>query len=178
MYEPSLRMPFIVKWPGVIKAGSDDSHLVQNLDLAQTFLEMAGVEQPKEMQGRSLVPLMRGQPPGDWRDAIYYHYYDYPAYHMVKPHLGVRTERYKLIHYYTLNEWELFDLEKDPREMRSVFDDPAYAQVRRELEGKLKSLQAQYRDTDPTAEAPSSKVHRERAAAAAAATRKAATRPR
>src|SRR5690349_15407375 len=118
MYEPSLRMPFIVKWPGVITAGSADSHLVQNLDLAQTFLEMAGVEQPKEMQGRSLVPLMRGESPADWRDAIYYHYYDYPAYHMVKPHLGVRTERYKLIQYYTLNEWELFDLEKDPREMR------------------------------------------------------------
>ena len=158
MYEPSLRTPYIVKWPGVIKPGSADTHLVQNLDFAQTFLEMAGVEQPKDMQGLSLVPLMKGEPPKEWRDAIYYHYYDYPASHMVHPHFGVRTDRHKLIHYYTLGEWELFDLEKDPRELRSVHDDPAYAETRRELEQKLNSLQQQYGDTNPTAPPPTAKT--------------------
>jgi len=176
MYEPSLRTPYIVKWPGVIKPGSEATQLVQNLDFAQTFLEMAGVEQPKDMQGRSLVPLMRGEAPGDWRDAIYYHYYDFPAVHSVRPHFGVRTERHKLIRYYTTDEWELFDLANDPREMRSVHDDPAYADVRRTLEEKLKTLQKQYADTDPTAEAPSSKMRRERQRARTAATQKAGGR--
>jgi arylsulfatase A-like enzyme len=111
------------------------------------------------MQGISLVPLLKGDPSAKWRDAIYYHYYDYPAVHSVRPHFGVRTDRYKLVRYYTLDEWELFDLEKDPREMRSVYADPAYAQVRTYLEERLKSLQQQYKDEDPTADAKTLKQH-------------------
>ena len=102
------------------------------------------------MQGKSLVPLLTGKPSKDFRDAFYYHYYDYPAVHAVRPHYGVRTDRYKLIHYYTLNEWELFDLKKDPREMRSVYDDPSYLKPRAELEQRLKELQRDYKDTHPT----------------------------
>jgi arylsulfatase A-like enzyme len=94
MYEESLRMPFVVRWPGVVQPGSENSDLVQNLDFAETFLEMAGVDVPADMQGRSLVPLLQGRTPADWRDAIYYHYWEYPAWHMVRRHYGVRTQRY------------------------------------------------------------------------------------
>ncbi|MDH4043701.1 MAG: sulfatase [Gemmatimonadota bacterium] len=144
MYEESLRMPLIVRWPGVVPAGSVDDHLVQNLDFAATFLEMAGVAIPRDMQGRSLVPLLRGPAPTEWRDAIYYHYYEYPGVHAVQRHDGVRTDRYKLMHYYLIDEWELFDLEADPDELHSVHADPAYAAVRVELEQRLFDLRAQY----------------------------------
>lgn len=144
MYEESLRMPLIVRWPGVVKPGSVNWDLVQNLDFAPTFLEIAGVEVPADMQGRSLVPLLRGERPGDWRRSIYYRYYEYPAVHDVQRHEGVRTERYKLIHYYLIGEWELFDLEKDPDELRSVYDDPAYASVKAELKAELERLRSHY----------------------------------
>jgi arylsulfatase A-like enzyme len=157
MYEQSLRMPLLVRWPGVIEPGLEDEHLVQNLDFAQTLLHAAGIDPPADMQGRSLVELMKGQRPTDWRDAIYYHYYDHPAVHNVHRHFGVRTDRYKLIHYYQLGEWELFDLEKDPRELRSLHDDPAYAQVRKALEQKLGELQQQYGDANPTQDPPTAK---------------------
>ena len=151
MYEESLRMPFIVRWPGLVRAGSENRDLVQNLDFAQTFLELAGVEAPPEMQGRSIVPLLRGETPADWRRSIYYHYYEYPAEHMVQRHYDVRTDRYKLIHNYQQGEWELFDLERDPDELRSVYDDPAYASVRAELAAELARLRALYRvpEVDP-----------------------------
>jgi arylsulfatase A-like enzyme len=144
MYEESLRMPLIVRWPGVVDAGSENTQLVQNLDFAETFLELAGVPVPDTMQGRSLVPLLRGEQPGDWRDAIYYQYYEFPGVHEVQRHYGVRTERYKLIHYYLIDEWELFDLERDPDELQSVYDDPEYAQIRRELEERLAALRTEY----------------------------------
>ncbi len=149
MYEESLRMPLIVRWPGVVKRGSVDDHLVQNLDFAETFLGIAGVQPPADMQGRSIVPLLKGQSPGDWRKSIYYHYWEFPAVHMVNRHYGVRTDRYKLIYYYELKEWELFDLKKDPQELRSVYDDPSYADTVKELQAELKRLQAVYKDTDP-----------------------------
>jgi arylsulfatase A-like enzyme len=151
MYEESLRMPLIVRWPGVVDAGSENTHLVQNLDFAETFLELAGVPVPEHMQGRSLVPLLRGEQPADWRAAIYYHYYEFPGVHAVQRHYGVRTERYKLIHYYLIDEWELFDLERDPDELRSVYEDPEYAGTRRELEERLAELRAEYRvpEDDP-----------------------------
>lgn len=152
MYEQSLRTPLLVRWPGVIKAGAEEKRLAQNLDFAQTILELAGVTAPADMQGMSLAPLLKGEA-SQWRDAIYYHYYDFPAVHSVRPHFGLRTDRHKLVRYHTLDEWELFDLEKDPREMRSVYADPAYAQVRADLEVKLKSLQQQYKDDNPTADA-------------------------
>jgi arylsulfatase A-like enzyme len=151
MYEESLRAPLIVRWPGVVEAGSVNDDLVQNLDFAQTFLDMAGVTAPADMQGRSLVPLLEGEAPSDWRDAVYYHYYEFPAVHQVQRHYGVRTDRYKLIHYYLIDEWELFDLETDPDELRSVYDEPDYAEVRSELEVRLAELRAQYQvpEADP-----------------------------
>lgn len=147
MYEESLRMPLIVRWPGAVRPGSENGHLVQNLDFAQTFLDMAGVPAPADMQGRSLVPLLRGRSPEDWRKSIYYHYREYPAWHMVHRHYGVRTDRYKLIRFYQIGEWELFDLQKDPNELHNRYDDPAYASVREELEAELERLLKQYNET-------------------------------
>jgi len=145
MYEESLRMPLVVRWPKAIKPGGVDEHLVQNLDFAETFLEIAGAEIPDDMQGQSLVPLLKGESPGDWRRSIYYQYYEYPAVHMVQRHYGVRTGRHKLIHYYLIDEWELFDLEKDPDELKSVYDDPTYADVRRKLTAELTRLRELYK---------------------------------
>jgi arylsulfatase A-like enzyme len=151
MYEESLRTPLLVRWPGIVRPGSLNQDLVQNLDYAETILEMAGVPVPREMQGRSLVPLLRGQTLRDWRDAIYYQYFEYPSWHMVRRHYGVRTKRYKLIHYYEVNEWELFDLERDPREMRSVYADPAYARALADMQQRLRELREQYEvpESDP-----------------------------
>jgi arylsulfatase A-like enzyme len=148
MYEESLRTPLLVRWPGVVAPGSVDEHLVQNIDLAPTLLDAAGVPVPQDMHGKSLVPLLAGAPPRDWRRSIYYHYYEYPGVHAVRRHYGVRTERYKLIRFYghDVEAWELFDLERDPHELASVYDDPRYAGVRRELEGELARLQRLYGD--------------------------------
>ena len=155
MLEESLRMPLMVRWPGVITAGSENSHLVQNLDFAQTFLDIAGVAGSENMQGRSLVPLLRGEDPNDWRDSIYYHYYEYPAVHSVRRHYGVRTDRYKLIHYYNIDEWELFDLESDPDELINLYDDPQHAGRVGELQVELQRLRGLYRvpAVDPDVEA-------------------------
>ncbi len=147
MYEESLHMPFIVKWPGVTQPGSVNTDLVQNLDFAETFLDAAGISIPSEMQGVSLVPLLKGEKPEGWRKSIYYHYFEYPAEHMVPKHNGVRTDRYKLINYYELGEKELFDLETDPQEMHSVYNDPEYAQIQTQLENELIRLQEYYKDT-------------------------------
>jgi arylsulfatase A-like enzyme len=151
MYEESLRMPFIVRWPGVVEPGAESSELVQNLDFAQTFLDIAGVEAPADMQGRSLLPLLEGERPPTWREAIYYQYYEFPAVHMVRRHYGVRTERYKLIYYYEIDEWELFDLESDPSELTSVYDDPEYRGIVDELKQRLQELRVEYQvpEDDP-----------------------------
>lgn len=148
MYEESFRTPLIVRWPGVIEPKSVNSNLVQNLDFAETFLEAAGVEIPDDMQGQSLVPLFTNQK-SEWRDALYYHYYEYPGIHAVKRHYGVCTDQYKLIHFYhDVDEWELYDLEKDPQEMRNVYNDPAYQVVRENMEERLAELQVKYMDSD------------------------------
>lgn len=145
MYEESYRMPLMVRWPGHITPGSVNGDLVSNVDFAETFLDIAGVNIPDDMQGRSLVPLLEGETPDDWRKSHYYHYYEFfsnrRAAHMVCRHYGVRTARYKLIHFYNVDEWELFDLEKDPGEMTSVYDDPEYASVVSELKAELTRLQ-------------------------------------
>ena len=147
MYEESFRTPLIVRWPDNVKPGTVNTDLVQNLDFAQTFLDAAGAEIPSDMQGRSLVPLLSGQKV-DWRNSIYYHYYEYPGIHAVKRHYGVRTDRYKLIHFYhDVDEWELYDLEKDPNEMKNVINDPEYAEVRETMMAELKKLQEQYQDS-------------------------------
>lgn len=146
MYEESLHMPFIIRWPNVIQANSRSKDLIQNIDFAETFLEMAGAPIPEDMQGKSFVPILKGKTPKDWRTSIYYHYYENPGAHNVARHYGVRTDRYKLIHYYVGGEWELFDLEKDPKEMHSVYGDPEYASLTADLKEELKRLQAEYRD--------------------------------
>jgi len=151
MYEESLRMPLVVRYPREIRAGSVNKEIVLNLDFGETFLDYAGVATPQAMQGRSLRPLLSGRTPKDWRASMYYHYYEYPAVHSVKRHYGIRTKRYKLIHFYRdIDEWELYDLKKDPQEMCSVYDDPKYATVVEELKGQLKQLREQYHDTTGT----------------------------
>lgn len=153
MYEESFRMPFVARWPGVIKPGSVNDDLVSNLDFAETFLDIAGAKIPDDMQGVSLVPLFKGNA-NAWRNSLYYHYYEFynnrRAAHMVRRHNGVRTKRYKLIDFYNLGEWELYDLEKDPREMNSVYADPEYAQVVTDLKAELKRLQKEYQVPDDT----------------------------
>lgn len=145
IYEESLRTPLLVRWPGVIPPGSRVDALVQNLDMAQTMLAIAGLPVPQDMQGASLVPLMKGDAPEDWRDAIYYHYYQGEgSTHNVYKHYGVRTDRYKLVYYYTLDEWEFFDLKNDPNEMRSEYRNPDYADDVARLKEKLSQLRVRY----------------------------------
>jgi len=150
MYEESLHMPLIVRWPGVVAPGSENRDLVQNLDFAETFIDIAGGVIPSDMQGKSLLPILQGETPQDWRQSIYYHYHEYPGAHSVNKHYGVRNERYKLIHYYELNEWELFDLEEDPQEMNSVYDDPDYTDIQQNLLIELARLKEEAQDTIPT----------------------------
>ena len=142
IFEESVRTPLIVRWPGVTQAGSVNHDLVSNLDFAETFLEVAGVPVPGEMQGHSLVPILHGQRPADWRTSFYYQYYEWPTPHHVRPHYGVVTDRYKLVRFYGTGEdyWELFDREKDPLELRSFYNDPAYAPVKTQLEQELARL--------------------------------------
>jgi arylsulfatase A-like enzyme len=146
MYEESLKMPLIVKWPGVTKPGSVNRHLVQNLDYAETFLDVAGAPVPADMQGKSLTPLLKGQSPSEWRKSIYYHYYEYPSVHMVAGHNGIRTDRYKLIRFYQFGEWEFYDLEKDPDELQNEYDNPDYADVIKTLTKDLEQLRQHYKD--------------------------------
>jgi arylsulfatase A-like enzyme len=143
IYEESLRTPMLARLPGMIAPGSVDRHLVSNLDFAETFLELAGVPVPGDMQGRSLVPIFRGQSPANWRSSHYYHYYE-TGVHDVAPHEGVRTDKFTLAHYYTTGEWELFDNQKDPQQVRSRFGDAGYAAVTKELQGELARLRTRY----------------------------------
>ena len=147
MYEESFRTPLMIRWPAKIKPGSVNRDLVLNLDFPETFLEAAGVEIPADMQGQSLMKLLSGEAT-DWRDAIYYHYYEYPGPHSVRRHYGVRTDRYKLIYFYEkdVDEWELYDLQKDPQELRSVYNEPDYQAIVAMMKEKLKALRAQYAD--------------------------------
>lgn len=151
MYDESLKMPLIVKWPGVTKPGTVNKDLVQNLDYAETFLDAAGAAVPDDMQGRSLVPILKGETPDDWRKAIYYHYFEYPSVHMVARHNGIRTDRYKLIQFYQFGEWEFYDLEKDPDELQNEYNNPDYAPVIKSLKQDLEDLRKKYGDdTDMT----------------------------
>ena len=148
IYDESFKTPLMIRWPNEIKPGITNDEMVQNLDFAQTFLDAAGIEQPDDMQGESLMPLLRGEEEEWTRDAVYYHYYEYPAVHMVKRHYGIVTKDYKLAHfYYDVDEWELYDRKKDPYEMNNVYDNPAYAEVVAELKERLKDLREKYRDS-------------------------------
>jgi len=150
IFEESLRTPLLVRWPGVTTPGSTSDALVSNVDFAQTFLEAAGVASPADMQGRSLVSLLAGNQPDDWRTSFYYHYYEYPRPHHVRPHYGVVTPRHKLVHFYgpDVDYWELFDRETDPHEMKSVYDDAQYADVRRELHAEVTRLRGELKVPD------------------------------
>ena len=149
MYEESFKTPLLIKWPNVISPGTTEDEMVQNLDFAQTFLEVAGLVPPEDMQGESLVPLLSGEREKWDREAVYYHYYEYPAEHAVKRHYGIATKEYKLIHYYyDVDEWELYDRKKDLNEMNNVYGDPAYTSVVDKLKPKLQELRTKYKDSD------------------------------
>ncbi len=136
MYEECQRMPLIIRFPKSIRKGSSTDALSMNVDFAPTFLDYAGLSIPADMQGKSLRPILEhaGKTPDDWRKAVYYHYYEYPAEHSVKRHYGIRTQHHKLIHFYhDIDEWEMYDLQKDPHEMNSVFGKSGYAEKQTEL---------------------------------------------
>jgi len=123
--------------------------MVQNIDFAPTFLEVAGIKPPEEIQGISLVPLLKGKKVKKWRDALYYHYYEYPGEHQVRRHYGIRTGRYKLIHFYgDIDAWELFDLKTDTAEMNNLINDPEYSSIIQELKDRLSELRADYSVTE------------------------------
>ncbi len=150
MYEESLKTPLMVRWPGKIKAGSTHDAIVSNLDFAETFLDVAGVSIPSDMQGKSLLPLFDGSTPADWRTTFYYHYYENPGAHNVSRHYGVTNGKHKLIRFYALegealDDWELFDLERDPHELENVYNKSGYETIRAELTSELEHLRQQYK---------------------------------
>ncbi|RGN50012.1 MULTISPECIES: sulfatase [unclassified Bacteroides] len=147
MYEESMHTPLIMHLPKGLDKRGDIPQLVQNIDYAPTFLELAGAEIPEDIQGVSLVPLLKGEAPKDWRKSLYYHFYEYPAEHMVKRHYGVRTDHYKLIHFYNdIDEWELYDLKEDPTEMHNIYGKPGMEEITKNLREELLRLQEQYND--------------------------------
>lgn len=148
MYEPSIRMPFLARWPAGIRAGTVNPALAINCDFAPTFLEVAGLPVPAEMQGRSLVPLFSGKKPDVWRDAIYYRYYHDPGHHNTRAHYGIRTDTHKLIHFWRKNQWELYDLIRDPDELHNLANDPIHRETFQSLQAQLTRLKAEVGDTD------------------------------
>lgn len=136
-------MPFVMKWPGVMKPGRRSTALSQNIDFAPTFLDAAGADVPEAMHGVSLRPLAKGKVPKTWRKSLYYHYYERGEHHVPR-HDGVRTDRYKLIHYQDTDEWELFDLKKDPQEMKSVYGDSDYAKIANEMHSEYERIKKYY----------------------------------
>jgi arylsulfatase A-like enzyme len=142
-----------VRWPGVIKSGSVNGDMLQNIDFAQTFLDLADAPDPGDMQGHSMVPLFKGEKPGHNRKSLYYHYYEYPAVHSVRKHEGVAEERFKLIRYYGQDvpngeEWEFFDLQNDPQEMKNGYANPEYAEKIKAMKLDLTRLRAEYKVPD------------------------------
>ena len=157
MYEESLRTPILMRYPKEIEKGTEVNALIQNLDFAPTFLDYAEIEIPKDLQGESFRNIVNNQS-SEWRDAIYYTYYEYPSVHMVKRHYGVRTDRYKLMHfYYDIDEWEMYDLEEDPSEMNNIYDNPNYKEVREMMHDRLVEMREKYGDSDEL-----NKMHLER----------------
>ncbi len=147
MYEESMRTPLIMHLPTGYNKRGDIPQFVQNIDYTPTFLDLAGVEIPEDIQGVSLLPLLKGENVEDWRPSLYYHYYEYPAEHAVKRHYGVRTDRYKLIHFYNdINVWELYDLQTDPMEMNNLYGKEGYTEITDSLRSELLRLQEQYDD--------------------------------
>jgi arylsulfatase A-like enzyme len=146
MYEESFRTPLIVRWPDVIKPGGINNDMVMNLDLGETLLDAAQVKIPADMQGKSMLPTWKGQTPGDWRKYVYYHYYESGGEHNVAKHIGVRSDRYKLIYFYENNEWELYDLQKDSSELNNVYGNPEYKQIQDSLKNELQIQMKKFKD--------------------------------
>ena len=148
IYNESFKTPLMIRWPNVIKPGTTNDEMVQNLDFAQTFLEAAMIEAPDDMQGESLIPLLNGDVEKWNRDAVYYHYYEYPSVHMVKRHYGIVNKQFKLVHfYYDVDEWELYDRINDPNEMTNVYNNPNYKDVVKKLTEELYELRKKYKDS-------------------------------
>src|SRR5262245_59157082 len=152
MYEESIRMPFLVRWPAVIKAGTRSQAMALNVDFAPTFLEAAGLPIPADMQGRSLLPILRGATPKEWRTSMYYRYYHDPGDHNTRAHYGVRTQTHKLIYFWTKDQWELFDLVKDPYELHNLYGQPGQAQLTESLKSELARLKREVNDQDQLAD--------------------------
>ena len=152
MYEESFHTPLVMMLPEGYKRRGVVDEMVQNIDYAPTFLDMAGAAIPDDIQGQSLVPLLKDtKTKGSWRDALYYHFYEFPAEHMVKRHYGIRTDRWKLIHFYNdIDQWEMYDLENDPNELHNLYGNPAYARQQRKLHKQLLKLQKQYKAPEVT----------------------------
>ncbi len=149
MYEESLRTPFVMRYPGKIKPGSEVDEMIVNIDFAPTLIQLAGIEVPKEMQGESFVGLLSGSGKKEWRKSMYYHYYEYPQPHQVAPHFGIRTERYKLIRFYGPHQnWELFDLKADPMEMKNLINEPSKGALINQLKSELRVLIDKYKDSE------------------------------
>jgi arylsulfatase A-like enzyme len=148
IYDESFKTPLLIRWPNKIEPGTTNEEMVQNLDFAQTFLEAAGIKAPADMQGESLMPLLTDQDSLWTREAVYYHYYEYPSVHMVKRHYGIVTKEFKLAHfYYDVDEWELYDRIRDPQEMNNVYNEPQYAGTVEKLKRELAELRLKYRDS-------------------------------
>jgi len=148
MYEEALRMPFVARWPGAIKAGSVSKSIGINCDFAPTFLDVAGLSTPADMQGRSYLPIWRGHTPADWRHAMYYRYYHDPGDHNTRAHYGIRTETHKLIYFWKKDQWECYDLRKDPAEMHNLYNDPSSQKIVAALKQQLLALKKQVGDND------------------------------
>jgi arylsulfatase A-like enzyme len=153
MDEVSSRVPLLIQWPKRIPAGTSTSTLVQNIDYAPTILNAAGIEPVAPMHGVSLLPLAENQD-HNWQRDLYYHFYEKPGFHGVARHYGIRTERYKLIHYYQNNEWELYDLLEDPQDEINLYGDPRYKELERDLKSRLEILRADYQVPEDDPEAP------------------------
>jgi arylsulfatase A-like enzyme len=152
MYEESIKMPFLVRWPGQVKPGSVSGGMILNVDFAPTLMDAAGLKVPDDMQGRSFLPLLRGEKPKEWRTAMYYRYYHYPMHHRVQPHYGVRTETHKLIYFNKIDQWELYDLKKDPHELKNLYADPAHADTVKALKAEMSRLKKELKDNDQFAD--------------------------
>ncbi|MFM1801633.1 MAG: hypothetical protein RJA81_985, partial [Planctomycetota bacterium] len=177
IFEESLRTPMLVRWPGQVAAGSENSQLASVIDFAPTFLEAAGLSVPADIQGKSMLPVLKGTAGPEWRKSFYYHYYEYPVPHHVRRHYGVVTDRYKLVHFYApdVDYWELYDREKDPNEMVNMLGKPGYEAIEKELRKEVARLRTELKvkDSDQAYEAMIQERIRNRPAAKKKAVNKA-----
>ena len=149
MYEESFGMPMVMKWHGHIKPGTQVKGLTQNIDFAPTFLDFCGINIPEDMQGVSFRKLVEnGETPSNWRKSLYYHYYEYPGFHSVRAHYGIKTEQYKLLNFYKENKIELYDLKNDPEEMHNIYELPGTEYITKKLSKELQKLQEEYEVPD------------------------------